>query len=97
MLGHDLLALRDRRHDRLAHHRFEQRFLVLEVEVDRPFGDAGMAGHFLELRRLVAPLDEDLERRRDDLGRPRRLAALPPRLRLALRRDDGVGHGKPPE
>jgi hypothetical protein len=44
VLGQQLLAEGDMRDEHLADHRLEQRFLAVEVEVDRPLGDPGAAG-----------------------------------------------------
>ena len=35
---------RERGADRVAHQRFEHRFLAVEIEVDRALGDAGACG-----------------------------------------------------
>src|SRR6266545_2080844 len=64
------LALLDHRHDRLTDQRFEQRFLVLEVEVDRALRDAGAAGDILELGGRKPAVGKDLQRGADDLFRP---------------------------
>ena len=60
--------------DLKAHQLLKQRFLVLEVQIDRALGDAGAARHVVEPRRGEAALGEFVERRLEDggaaLGRP---------------------------
>src|SRR5437660_4273001 len=89
-------ALGDHRYDGRPHHGLEQRFLVLEVEVNRALGDAGAAGHVGQRRARVAALDEYFERRRHELLGPRVFATLPARLGGALRGYCGVRRGLPP-
>ena len=51
--------------------------LVGEVEVERPFGDAGAPGDVLEAGRCIAALGEADEARGDDLAWPSILAPPP--------------------
>src|SRR6266540_3175652 len=70
-------SLLDDGDDRLTHQRLEQRFFVLEVEVDRALGNAGAAGDILELRGSEPAVGKDFKRRRDDLFRTGVLAPAP--------------------
>src|SRR5207249_2215930 len=78
------LTLGDDRHDRLPHHRLEQGFLTVEVQVDGALGHTGSTGHVGELRRGEPALSEHLKRGGHDLPRPGVLPTLPARLGLAL-------------
>ena len=71
--------------DGAADQRLEQRFLVLEVEVERALGDAGAGRHVVEPGRLEAVLGEHARRRLEDrlaarigidLGRARAFGGL---------------------
>ena len=55
--------------DRLAHDALEQRGLVLEVEIDRSLAEAGAFSDIVQPRRGEALLDEQRERRVEDLAR----------------------------
>ena len=70
-------GLADARDDVIAHHRLEEVFLVLEVEVERPLGDAGARGDVVEPGARIALFDEEFERGGDQFGRPCFLAAFP--------------------
>ncbi|SJM28375.1 hypothetical protein BQ8482_110305 [Mesorhizobium delmotii] len=48
--------------------RFEQLFLVGEVDIDRALGNAGLAGDVVHRRRFKALVDEDTTRAFDDLA-----------------------------
>ena len=65
------------RQERLAHDRLEQLLLAVEVEVERALADPGAGRDVLDPGRGEAALGETLERRRQDLLRPRLLAAAP--------------------
>ena len=56
------LCALDERHDVLAHHRFQQRFLAVEAEVERALWKPGALRHVVEARGGEALLDEALER-----------------------------------
>src|SRR5215510_9518722 len=62
-------SLRDDGNDRLTNQRLEQRFLAVEVQVDRALGDAGATGDVLELGGRKPAVRKDLERGADDLLR----------------------------
>src|SRR5947208_9065419 len=64
-----------------------------EFEVDVPLGDAGAAGHIGQLGAGIAPLDEHVERGRDELLGPGVFATLPAGLGDTLRGDAGLRHG----
>src|SRR5437870_1446017 len=96
MLGDQPLARREGRHDGFADDGLEERFLALEVQIHRPLGHAGFAGHVVELRSGEAALHEHLESGGYDLGGSRCLATLPARLGRALR-GYGVTHSGPQE
>ena len=68
---------REVRQQRLPHHRFEELLLAGEIEVERALADAGARRDVVDPRRAEAALGEHLERRLDDLGRPRLLAPSP--------------------
>ena len=70
-------GLADASNDVVAHDRLEEFFLVLEVQVQRAFRDAGAAGDILEPRAGVAFLDEELQSSGSEFGRAGVLAALP--------------------
>src|SRR5262245_593704 len=64
----------DARHDRpngTAHELLKQRLLVLEVEIKRALGDAGLGGNVVEAGSLVAACGKDRERRIEDGLTPR--------------------------
>jgi hypothetical protein len=54
--------------DRLAHDALEQRGLVLEVEIDRSLRQAGAFSDIVEPGRGEALLDEQRQRRVEDLA-----------------------------
>src|ERR1039458_5847120 len=56
----------DQRHQRRPYQFLEQRFLVLEMQVDGALGDAGAFGDVVEPRRRKAARDEFVQRRLDD-------------------------------
>ena len=56
----------DQRHQCCPYQFLKQRLLVLEVQIDRAFGDAGAAGDVVEPRRGVPARDEFIHRRIDD-------------------------------
>src|SRR5262249_11986109 len=72
--GQHLLALSEDREQELPHHCLEQLLLAREVEVERAARDPRARGDVVEPRRCKPTLDEALQRRRDDLLRPRLLA-----------------------
>ena len=67
----------DVRGDGLADHGLEELLLALEVQVDGPLAHPGDGGDVLQAGRGEAPVGEELQRRRDNLRRPRLLSALP--------------------
>src|SRR4029077_7932730 len=83
--------------DDAAHHRLEQLFLGLEIEIRQTLAHAGAGGDILDLGRRIAMRGEFLERCGDDLLRAR-VAPLAP-LRawgLALPQCFLSGHGSAP-
>src|SRR5579864_3902068 len=56
--------------DGLAHQRFEDRFLVLEIEIDGTFGDARFFGDVVHARRSEALLRKDFQSRIENFGGP---------------------------
>src|SRR5258707_1180280 len=71
------LAADDVGHHGLAHHRLEQLFLVGEVKVERPLGDAGAPRDILQPGRGETAFGEAGDTRGDDLARPGVLAPPP--------------------
>ncbi len=70
LLGERLLGALDVSQRALADDRPKELFLVREVEVDGPLGDAGAPGDVLELGACQAALAEHLEGGVEDLARP---------------------------
>ena len=62
----------DHRTDLKAHKLLKERFLVLEVEIDRALGDAGAPRHVVEPRGGKAAFGEFVERRLQDCASPLR-------------------------
>jgi hypothetical protein len=54
--------------DGFADDRLEQRFLALEIEIERAFGNTRSLGDVLEPRRRESVLDERVERGIQDVG-----------------------------
>ena len=71
----------------LAHHGYEEMFLVLEIDVDRALGDAGALGDLIERGHGVAVAREFGERGFQNFLRPLGLAPPPgfgPRFQVSL-------------
>ena len=75
----DRFSLGEDGNDRLSNERLEESFFIVEVEVDRAFGNAGAARDVLELGRGEPAVGEDLEGGADDFFGTSILAAAPPR------------------
>lgn len=69
------LALFQRRYDTLADDGFEQRFLAIEIQIERAFRHAGACGNLVQPCGSETALDEQRERGRRQFLRPRLLAA----------------------
>ncbi len=75
------------RHEVAAHHRLEQLFLVLEVEVSGSLGHSCPGRHVLQPRGGEAPLGEAIQRGLQDLPGAGILATAPADRRFRLHRD----------